>query len=67
MEIWRQSRPLMAIPVLGLPGMGCHRVANGLPVGVRSSTRFREDLLPCRPAEAIEARVPRITPIDPRH
>lgn len=67
MEIWRQSSTLMAIPVLGLPGMAVPTgIANGLPVGVQIiGPRFREDLC-LAAAEAIEARVPRITPIDPR-
>ncbi len=68
MEIWRQSSTMMAIPVLGLPAMAVPTgVANGLPVGVQIvGPRFREDLC-LAAAEAIEARVPRITPIDPRH
>ena len=67
MEIWRQSSTLMAIPVLGLPGMAVPTgVAAGLPVGVQIiGPRFREDLC-LAAAEAIEARVLRITPIDPR-
>jgi amidase len=67
MEVWRQSATLMAVPVLGLPGMAVPTgVANGLPVGVQIiGPRFREDLC-LAAAEAIEARVPRITPIDPR-
>ena len=67
MEIWRQSATLMAIPVLGLPGLAVPTgVAEGLPVGVQIiGPRFREDLC-LAAAEAIEARVPRITPIDPR-
>ena len=68
MEIWRQSSTMMAIPVLGLPAMAVPTgVAEGLPVGVQViGPRFREDLC-LAAAEAIEARVPRITPIDPRH
>ena len=67
MEIWRQSSTLMALPVLGFPGMAVPTgIANGLPVGVQLiGPRFREDLC-LAAAEAIEARVPRITPIDPR-
>jgi len=67
MEVWRQSSTMMAIPVLGLPAMAVPTgVANGLPVGVQIvGPRFREDLC-LAAAEAIEARVPRITPIDPR-
>lgn len=67
MEVWRQSSTLMAIPVLGLPGMAVPTgVSGGLPVGVQIiGPRFREDLC-LAAAEAIEARVPRITPIDPR-
>ena len=68
MEIWRQSATMMAIPVLGLPAMAVPTgTANGLPVGVQIiGPRFREDLC-LAAAEAIEARVPRITPIDPRY
>ncbi len=67
MEVWRQSSTLMAVPVLGLPGMAVPTgVSGGLPVGVQIiGPRFREDLC-LAAAEAIEARVPRITPIDPR-
>jgi amidase len=67
MEIWRQSSTLMALPVLGLPGMAVPTgIAEGLPVGVQIiGPRFREDLC-LAAAAAIEARVPRITPIDPR-
>jgi amidase len=66
-EIWRQSATLMALPVLGLPGMAVPTgIANGLPVGVQIiGPRFREDLC-LAAAAAIEARTPRITPIDPR-
>ncbi len=68
MQIWRQSSTLMALPVLGLPGMAVPTgTANGLPVGVQIiGPRFREDLC-LAAAEAIEARAPRITPIDPRN
>jgi amidase len=68
MEVWRQSATMMAIPVLGLPAMAVPTgIANGLPVGVQIiGPRFREDLC-LAAAEAIEARVPRLTPIDPRH
>jgi amidase len=67
MEVWRQSSTLMAVPVLGLPGVAVPTgMANGLPVGVQIiGPRFREDLC-LAAAEAIESRVPRITPIDPR-
>jgi amidase len=41
-------------------------VAEGLPVGAQIvGPRFREDLV-LDAAEALEARMPRITPIDPR-
>jgi amidase len=68
MEIWRQSSTLMAVPVLGLPGMAVPTgIVGGLPVGVQIiGPRFREDLC-LAAAEAIESRVGRITPIDPRH
>lgn len=67
MQIWRESATLMAVPVLGFPAIAVPTgVANGLPVGVQIiGARFREDLC-LAAAEAIEARSPRITPIDPR-
>jgi amidase len=67
MEVWRQSATLMAVPVLGLPGIAVPTgVAGGLPVGVQIiGPRFREDLC-LAAASAVEARVPRLTPIDPR-
>jgi amidase len=67
-EVWQQSALMMAVPVLGLPAMAVPTgVAEGLPVGVQIvGPRFREDLC-LAAAAAIEARVPRITPIDPRH
>jgi amidase len=57
---------MMAVPVLGLPAIAVPTgIAEGLPVGVQIiGPRFREDLL-LAAAEAIEARVPRLTPIDP--
>ena len=66
-KLWRECATLMAVPVLGLPAMAVPTgVANGLPVGVQIvGPRFREDLV-LDAAEAIEARVARITPIDPR-
>ena len=67
MRVWREAATLMAVPVLGLPAMAVPTgVADGLPVGVQIvGPRFREDLT-LAAAEAIEARAPRITPIDPR-
>jgi amidase len=57
---------MMAVPVLGLPGMAVPTgVAGGLPMGVQIiGPRFREDL--CLAAtEAIEAAAGLLTPIDP--
>ena len=67
MQIWRESATMMAIPVLGLPAMAVPAgVVDGLPTGVQIvGPRFREDVI-LLAAEAIEARMPRITPIDPR-
>jgi amidase len=61
------QRPLLAIPVLGFPSVV---VPTGLvgdtPVGVQViAGRFREDIC-FAAAEIIEARAPRLTPIDPR-
>ena len=67
LKLWRECATLMAVPVLGLPAMAVPTgVADGLPVGVQIvGPRFREDLV-LDAAEALEARMPRITPIDPR-
>ena len=67
MEVWRQSATLMAVPVLGLPGIAVPTgIAGGLPVGVQIiGPRFREDLC-LAAASAVEAHAPRLTPIDPR-
>ncbi|MFO1303392.1 MAG: amidase family protein [Burkholderiales bacterium] len=66
-RLWREASMLMAVPVLGLPGIAVPTgVSDGLPVGVQIvGPRFREDLV-LAAAEAIEARTPRLTPIDPR-
>ena len=67
MRMWREASTLMALPVLGLPAVAVPTgLADGLPVGVQIvGPRFREDLV-LAAAEAIEARVPKLTPIDPR-
>jgi amidase len=68
-EVWRQCATLMALPVLGLPGMAVPTgVAEGLPVGVQIvGPRFREDLC-LAAAEAVEARsgMGARVPLDPR-
>jgi amidase len=66
MRLWREAATMMAVPVLGLPGMAVPTgIAEGLPAGVQIiGPRFREDVV-LAAAGAIEARVPRLTPIDP--
>lgn len=66
LAVWRETSTMMAVPVLGLPAVAVPTgVAGGLPVGVQLiAPRFREDLA-LAAAEAIEARMPRLTPIDP--
>jgi amidase len=58
--------PLLAVSVLGLPGLSVPTgFADGVPVGVQLvAARFREDLC-FRAAEIIEAQQPIRTPIDP--
>ncbi|MFO1311242.1 MAG: amidase family protein [Burkholderiales bacterium] len=65
-RVWREASTLMAVPVLGLPGVAVPTgIAGGLPLGVQIvGPRFREDLV-LAAAEAIEARTPRLVPIDP--
>ncbi|HTM33972.1 MAG TPA: amidase family protein [Vicinamibacterales bacterium] len=56
-RVWRECCTLMAVPVIGCPGLAVPTgVADGLPTGVQIlAPRFREDL--CLAAgEAIEAR-----------
>jgi amidase len=66
-RLWRECATLMAVPVLGIPGLAVPTaVFDGLPVGVQIlAARFREDL--CLAAgEVIEARAgmtPRL-PVD---
>ena len=64
--LWRECATMMAVPVLGFPAVAVPTgLAGAMPMGVQIiGPRFREDLcLAC--AEAIEARVGAITPIDP--
>jgi len=67
-RVWRECATLMALPVLGLPGLAVATgVSDGIPVGVTVvAPRFREDL--CFAAgEAIEARAGMVArlPVDP--
>jgi len=67
-RVWRECSTLMALPVLGLPGLAVATgLADGVPVGVQVvAPRFREDL--CFAAgEAIEARAGMVArlPVDP--
>jgi amidase len=67
-RVWRECSTLMALPVLGLPGLSVATgLADGVPVGVQVvAPRFREDL--CLAAgEAIEARAGMVArlPVDP--
>ena len=67
-RVWRECATMMALPVLGLPGMAIATgVADGVPVGVQIvAPRFREDLC-FAAAEAIEARAGVVgrLPVDP--
>jgi amidase len=67
MRIIRAQWSLMAVPVLGFPGISVPTgVVNGLPVGVQILGRkFREDTL-LDAADVIQSRTGVITPIDPR-
>lgn len=67
-EAWIQSiRTIVVVNVLGLPSVALPtHEAGGLPHGVQIiGPRFREDLC-LDAAEAVEQRVGRLTPIDPR-
>lgn len=64
--LWCECATMMAVPVLGLPGIAVPTGSlDGLPMGVQIiGPRFREDLC-LAAAEAIEARAGTLTPIDP--
>jgi amidase len=66
-ELIAAQAPLMAISVLGLPGLAVPTgLAGGVPVGVQVvAGRYRDDLC-FAVGEAIEAAGPAPTPIDPR-
>ncbi|MEA2982377.1 MAG: amidase [Alphaproteobacteria bacterium] len=63
----RSHHPMLAISMLGLPGLAVPTgQIRGVPVGVQLvSGRFREDIC-LTAAEVIEARYPASTPIEPR-
>lgn len=65
-EMLEAHRPMLAISLLGLPGLSIPAgLADGVPVGVQIvSARFGEERLLAAGA-AIEARAPVATPIDP--
>ena len=67
-RVWRECSTLMALAVLGLPGMAVATgLEDGLPVGVQIvGPRFREDLC-LAAAEVIEARASVVDrlPLDP--
>jgi amidase len=66
-SLFRDNSPLFVLPLLGLPGLSVPTgLADGLPMGVQIvGGRYQEER--CLVAgEVIEARVGRLTPIDPR-
>jgi amidase len=63
----KAQHPILAASTLGLPGLAVPAtLVEGVPVGVQLvSGRYQEEVL-FAAGEAIEARSPVITPIDPR-
>ena len=66
-NIFRAQQPMLAAPLLGLPGVSVPTgLAEGLPMGVQvMAARWREDLA-LDAAELIEAACPMPTPVTPR-
>jgi amidase len=64
--LWCECATMMAVPVLGLPGVAVPTgIVDGLPMGVQIvGPRFREDLC-LAAAQAIEAQAGALTPVDP--
>ena len=66
-RVWQAQIPQIAPPLMGLPGLAVTtaRVEGRAAVGVQLlADRYREDLLLAAGAD-IEARGPRIEPVDP--
>ena len=57
-EVWRQCTTLMAVPVLGLPGMAVPTgLAEGLPVGVQIVGRYQDEWGLLQMANAFEQAI----------
>jgi amidase len=66
-ELADAQSPQLSLPIMGLPGVAVSTgLADGLPMGVQLATaRFAESIA-LDAAEVIEARAPKVEPIDPK-
>lgn len=66
-ELAAIQSPQLSTPILGLPGVAVSTgLASGLPMGVQLVTARFEEAIALDAAEIIEARAPKVEPIDPR-
>jgi len=66
-ELAAVQSPQLSTPILGLPGVAVSTgLASGLPMGVQLVTARFEEAIALDAAEVIEARAPKVEPIDPR-
>jgi amidase len=66
-ELAAIQSPQLSTPILGLPGVAVSTgLAGGLPMGVQLVTARFEEAMALDAAEIIEARAPKVEPIDPR-
>jgi amidase len=66
-ELADAQSPQLSTPILGLPGVAVSTgLADGLPMGVQLVTARYAESLALDAAEIIEARAPKVEPIDPK-
>jgi amidase len=66
-ELADAQSPQLALPIMGLPAVSVSTgLADGLPMGVQLATARYAETIALDAAEVIEARAPKVEPIDPK-